>query len=224
MLTANPLWQGFIDSAWDTGQAINISGGYPAALVPNQKAGRMMIRDLQRHGVSGLYSVLHDGDGLLSFSMDVKRVWRPAPGRAEVQVELTAQMNNGLFLTVDRTNPLDPVRNIRVFTPGFGGRGGGSSSRAGYRGTPFHPAFIETLRRYRVLRFMDWQATNGISNARSAQQRYTETAPLLIRTPFNLSLSSPSHLLDTVTPLALSFPASLTSFTAAGRRGRLGAI
>jgi hypothetical protein len=133
----------------------------------------MMIRDLQRHGVSGRYTVLHDGDGLLIFGMDVQHVWRPAAGRAEVQVELSAQFNNGLFLSVDRTNPLDPVRNIRVFTPGFGGRGGGISSRAGYRGTPFHPAFIETLRRYRVLRFMDWQATNNVIDGRCAALQQT---------------------------------------------------
>jgi hypothetical protein len=171
------LRQGFINTAWDTGLPINVSGGYPSALGPNQRAGRMMIRDLQRHGVSGLYTVLHDGDGLLTFSMDVQRVWRPAPGRAEVQVELTAQMNNGLFVSVDRTNPLDPVRNIRVFTPGFGGRGG-SSSRAGYRGTPFHPAFIETLRRYRVLRFMEWQNTNGVSDGRCAEPAAAATGAI----------------------------------------------
>ena len=161
--------QGFLNGPWDTGQGVNLSGGYPAELAPNQRAGRMMIRDLQRHGVSGQYTVLYDGDGVLGFGMDVQRVWRPQPGQVNVWIELSTVMNNGLFLTVERTNPLDPVRNIRVFTPGFG-KNRTSSVSAGYRGTPFHPAFIETLRRYRVLRFMEWQATNGIGAGRWTQR------------------------------------------------------
>jgi hypothetical protein len=129
----------------------------------------MMIRDLQRHGVSGVYTVLYDGDGVLGFGMDVHRVWRSQPGQVSVLVQLSAVMNNGLFLTIERTNPLDPVRNIRVLTPGFG-INRTSSASAGYKGTPFHPAFIETLRRYRVLRFMEWQATNGVGAGRWSQR------------------------------------------------------
>jgi hypothetical protein len=171
--SSNQGWlaQDFQGSAWDTGQQLNISKGYPASLAPNTKAGRMMVRDLQRHGVSGVYIILWDGDGVITCSMqDVVRVSRPRPGRIDVLVQLSTSFNNGLFIVIERTNPLNPVRNIRVLTPGFGGGGGWG----GFRGTPFHPAFIETLRRYRVLRFMDWQETNGVG-AGTWQQRPKRT-------------------------------------------------
>ena len=159
--SANQGWlaQEFTDYVWDTGQTLNISAGYPASLAANTKTGRLMVRDLQRHGVSGVYTVLWDGDGIITCSMqDVLRISRPRPGRIDVLVALSTNFNNGLFIGIERTNPLDPVRNIRALTPGYGSSGG----FGGYQGTPFHPAFIETLRRYRVLRFMDWQDTNGV--------------------------------------------------------------
>lgn len=143
------------DYEWDTQEPLNLTAdGYPALLSPNQKAGRMMLRDLRRHGLSGVYTVLFDGDGVLDASMsDVKRVWRPEPGRLDVEVQLSLERNNGLWLTVERTNPRDPVRNIRVVAPGF-------FRDLQFRSNPFHPAFVHSLKRYRVLRFMDWALTN----------------------------------------------------------------
>ncbi len=48
--------------------------GYPQSLGVNMKVGRMMIRDLAQHGISGVYTVLWDGDGIVTASMDVKSV------------------------------------------------------------------------------------------------------------------------------------------------------
>ncbi len=69
----------------------------------------------------------------------------PSPGRLEVLVELSTLFNNGLFLMIERTNPADPVRNIRVLPPGY-------SDGVGYKGSPFHPSLLHILRRYKVLR------------------------------------------------------------------------
>ena len=143
------------DYVWDTNEPLNLTkDGYPGMLMPNQKAGRMMVRDLQRHGLSGVYTVLHDGDGVVDASMsDVKRVWRPEPGRVDVDVQLSVDFNNGMWLTVQRSNPQDPVRNIRVLLPGFFGE-------QQFLNNPFHPAFVHSLKRYRILRFMEWAKTN----------------------------------------------------------------
>lgn len=35
-------------------------------------------------------------------------------GRAEVDLKPSTNGNNGLYCTVERTNPANPVRNIRV--------------------------------------------------------------------------------------------------------------
>jgi hypothetical protein len=61
--------------------------------------------------------------------------------------------NNGMWLTVQRSNPQDPVRNIRVLLPGFFGE-------QQFLHNPFHPAFVHSLKRYRILRFMEWAKTN----------------------------------------------------------------
>ena len=97
------------------------------------------MRDVAKHGASGVYTVLYDGDGVLSFNMNAARVWRPRPGRVDVLVRLSMQGNNGLCLSIERTNPLDPVRNIRVYTPGF-------EEGRGFQGSPFHPALLATIR------------------------------------------------------------------------------
>ena len=50
-------------------------------------------------------------------------------------------------MTIDRTNPANPLRNVRVILPGF---------EATAAASPFHPALISSLRGYAVLRFMEW--------------------------------------------------------------------
>ena len=58
---------------------------------------------------------------------------------------------NGFYVRIDATNPANPLHNIRVIMPGFEGR---------QERFPFHPWFLQGLRRYSTLRFMDWQGTN----------------------------------------------------------------
>ncbi|KAH3712948.1 hypothetical protein DPMN_072710 [Dreissena polymorpha] len=51
-----------------------------------------------------------------------------------------------------RTNENNPVHNIRLIMPGFEDR---------HELFPFYPPFIENLKRYSELRFMDFLATNA---------------------------------------------------------------
>ena len=83
-------------------------------LYTNQKAGTMMIRDLQGHIPAGTYTLLYDGEGIIDCSMDVDGMRQMEAGRAEIDLKPSTQGNNGLFCTVERTNPANPVRNIRV--------------------------------------------------------------------------------------------------------------
>ena len=43
------------------------------------------------------------------------------------------------------------MRNIRVITPGF---------ESTYESHPFHPTLVSYLQRFKVVRFMDWMASN----------------------------------------------------------------
>jgi len=58
----------------------------------------------------------------------------------------------GIFLTITATNPSNDIRNIRLIMPGF---------EETYATQVFHPAFLEAAGRSKVLRFMDWMATNN---------------------------------------------------------------
>jgi hypothetical protein len=82
----------FTSYTWNTNVPIDIGPtGYPVSLKANQRVGTMMMRDLQSHGISGVYTVLYDGDGVITPSMtDIKGVRRMHGGRLEVQVEVMA--------------------------------------------------------------------------------------------------------------------------------------
>ncbi|KXZ45525.1 hypothetical protein GPECTOR_53g111 [Gonium pectorale] len=150
-------------TSWSTGFNISLitardgpfgptAQGYPAALGINQRAATLCIRDLQGHAPAGIYTVLYDGKGSLDFSMDIQDVQWVEAGHIRLNVTPSTQGNNGILVQIERTDPRDPIRNIRVIMPGF--------ERAHAAGQPFHPAFLSFLRPYGALRFMDWMQTN----------------------------------------------------------------
>ena len=58
-------------------------------------------------------------------------------------------------LCIVRQNALDPIRRIRVMSPGYAHSGALENAEP-----EFHPAFLHTLQRYSDLRFMDWAKAN----------------------------------------------------------------
>jgi hypothetical protein len=86
--------------------------GYPKFLEINKAVGTFLVRDVRAHFPIGNYVVLYDGDGVLDFSFDCKPIKRDA-GRILLYCNWTTQMNNGLYYQIIRTNPSNPVRNIR---------------------------------------------------------------------------------------------------------------
>ena len=84
--------------------------------------------------------------------MEAKRVRYVSPGVAEVQVHLSSQTNNGLTVQIERTNPKDPVRNLHVVMPGYENQ---------FLAQPFHPTFLEAMKKYKIIRFMKWMDGDG---------------------------------------------------------------
>lgn len=126
---------------------------YPTSLPLPYAVGSIMSRDLNTHYENGTYTVLYDGDGVINFWLDdVKAVRRLDVGRMEVDVVPTTGFNNGVFLRVERSNPADPIRNVRVILPGF---------LDTFAKFPFHPLFLKNLEKYSTLRFMDFTNTNS---------------------------------------------------------------
>ncbi len=74
--------------------------GYPTYLPPGITVGTMMARDVVTHYDPGNYTILYDGDGVLTFGLyDVKLVTYGV-GKCVVQVEPSTNMNNGLLVTI----------------------------------------------------------------------------------------------------------------------------
>ena len=130
-------------------------GGFPTYLPPTHRACAMMVRDLETHFLSGVYTVLYEGDGTLEFSLDTDYVRRIRPGLIEVDVHLTTDQNNGIYLCLVRQNADDPLRQVRVMAPGYAASGALENAEP-----EFHPAFLHSLRKFKHLRFMNWARVN----------------------------------------------------------------
>lgn len=108
------------------------------------------------HAPSGEYVCLYEGAGEIGFSGNAK-ITSSSPGRIVVDID---GHKGGVFLQLRKTDPQNPVRNIRVVMPGF---------EKTFREEPFHPAFLDRWRGFNTFRFMDWQQTNG-----STQRDWTD--------------------------------------------------
>lgn len=86
---------------------------------------------------------------MLDFAFDA-HVTRRGPGRIELDVKHTTELNNGIYYNIIRTNPSNPVRNVRIFEERF---------ENNYDILPFHPLYIEMMKNYKTIRFMPWSNT-----------------------------------------------------------------
>ena len=122
--------------------------GYPASLAPGQRAVLAVAWSDTRYA-TGEYVVRWDGDGEIGFPGVAAKVTSRAPGRAVVDV----RENRGqLWVSIERTNPADPLRRLRFLWPG---------TESTHEAQPFNPEFLAKLAPFQTLRFMDWGATNG---------------------------------------------------------------
>ncbi|MFO0815571.1 MAG: hypothetical protein U0796_20330 [Gemmatales bacterium] len=131
---------------WGQGQPLELTPeGWVKSLRPRQYATTMMFV----HGghQPGVYICVYDGEGALDFQGNGK-VIKAAQGRMEV--EITKQPN--LLIHLRKTDPTNPLRNIRFLMPGH---------EKTYLEKPFNPSFVERTKQFSVIRFMDWMNTNN---------------------------------------------------------------
>ncbi len=134
---------------WDSGETLKLDvNGWPI-LRAGQAAHTIMYTDARGAYPAGRYVCTYDGDGEVELDFDARVVSR-RNGRIVADVTPT---NRGIYLRIDKSNPNNPVRNVKVWLPGFEGAA-----------SAFHPLYLSRLKPFGVIRFMDWQRTNG-SNA-----------------------------------------------------------
>ena len=122
--------------------------GYPSSIRPGHSA-QAAVGWVDAHYPAGRYVVLWDGDGAVSFPNNSAKATPTSANRLTLDVKDTSVP---MFIAIDRTNPSNPVRNIRFLWPG---------TEATHKTQPFTPEFLQRLAPFSMLRFMDWGATNG---------------------------------------------------------------
>jgi PA14 domain len=148
---------------WGEGGDLKLTPeGWVAALEPGQFAETIMMTGTTFP--AGQYTLLYDGEGKIDFRLGSATIISESPGKMIVDVQPS---DTGEFLRIVETNPNNPIRNIRFIMPGF---------ENSYQNEPFHPLFLERLKEFKTLRFMDWQFTNN-SNLQTWEQRTTPTSP-----------------------------------------------
>jgi hypothetical protein len=146
-----------------------------------QYAESLMFVDLQGHYPAGDYVCLYDGDGEIEFAQAGKLIQRK-PGRLVVHV---VPADGAICLRLLKTDPRNPIRNIRLVLPGF---------EQTYSTQPFHPDFLKRWRDFKVVRFMDWGMTNNspVSNwaDRSTPAQATQTTPGGVALEYQIELAN----------------------------------
>jgi hypothetical protein len=172
-MKASRAWISGSGSAFDDGRAVQVDeNGWVRSLLPGQVARTLMFWDIQSYP-TGQYVVLYDGKGTLEyFGGATKNAAASKPGRDVIDVRA-----GGIGINLTAIDAAAPLRNIRVIMPGGacsndGRRYCDASAACGtgatcesfektYATQIFHPKFLERLAPYKVLRFMDWSATNN---------------------------------------------------------------
>lgn len=161
--------QGFVKSLPDTNSDASFT--YVAALLLNGNGGKHP---------PGRYVVTYEGEGTIEYFFDAVKVEKfSRPGRHVLRIDNPT--NGGILLRITETDPRgvgNHLRNIRVFLPGYrcandpftwateaadcaGGESSAQAFEAVADAQPFHPAFLQNIRQYKAIRYMDFLATNG---------------------------------------------------------------
>jgi hypothetical protein len=158
MKSARP-WVGHLPDQWGgvDAEAMELGGyldenGWPILFPPNvEKLETFVLTDQPEEGahLAGTYVVTYEGSGTVSVGGLGKR---PVASGREIRFRYTP--GGGLVsIAIEKTDPNDPIRNIRVFRE--------DHVDLIEAGVLFNPDWIAKIQDLRVVRFMDWMATNG---------------------------------------------------------------
>ncbi len=128
----------------------------PAASDPPQytSVSTVLFKDMPNLYPGGRYLVIYEGDGTITYSQAAKKIdTESTPGRDIIVVD--PAKSSGILITITATDPKKTgnyIRNIRVIQA--------DQENLYQKGELFNPLFINKLKKFRALRFMDWMQTN----------------------------------------------------------------
>jgi hypothetical protein len=137
--------------------------GWVTKLEPGEYAETSIFTGSSGHYPAGEYTLTYEGKGTLTASGAGVSITDSAPGRILISVRPTTGVpNNGIQIRETGVDPSAPIKNIRLFLPGF---------EAEPQGNPFNPKFIALLRPFKVIRFIGWAHVNRSDTTDWADER-----------------------------------------------------
>ncbi len=130
--------------------------GYPVSLpqIVNGHPYRQVVATIWAEldgWEEGTYTVLYDGEGELAWWGGFTNFIDHGNGRMTFDLD-TAAGGNALEMRINRSEVGNPIRNIRVLMPG---------TESTYMDQPFSEVWLDRVRMFRSVRFMDWGQTNN---------------------------------------------------------------
>jgi hypothetical protein len=133
----------------------------------------LLFREIQGKYPGGQYVVLYDGEGKIEYGFDARKDEAASrPGRDIINVEPAQQ---GIYLTlkeIDPNNTGNYIRNIRVVPIEYENT---------FEAEIFNPVFLERIKRFGVIRFMDWMDTNNSEQQEWANRPKVDDATYAIK-------------------------------------------
>jgi len=105
----------------------------------------------------GKYTLIFDGAGELNLGWDggdqtVKSAGATTSFEFEPKPDFNGGKSKGMLLTILKSDKADHIRNVRIIMPGFADT---------YDKDPWNPKFLEDLKPFACIRFMDWCNVNN---------------------------------------------------------------
>lgn len=174
-------------SGWDTLEESKLKldeNGWPTSLpaandtsVKYRYVSALLFQDDGRVHPAGKYVVVYAGKGSVTYGLaGTKDAAASKPNRDVVDVRNSD--SSGLLISIKETDPNDHVRDIRVYPPGgvcsgdksvYGASDADCTAKGlgtmiafeNLQGRTWHPNFVNDLKGFRTLRFLDWNRTNS---------------------------------------------------------------
>jgi hypothetical protein len=140
---------------WNINEPLDLDSlGWPRTLAEGRAVATILMTEQPVPHAPGEWICLYEGDGDLSFSWAAQEVSRTA-GRIVLTIQNQYIEANewgpahyqGVLMKITRTNPANPIRNIRLLRPG---------TESNYQDDPFNPEFIDFIKDFKLIRSMWW--------------------------------------------------------------------
>ena len=123
-----------------------------------------------QHVREGTYVLSYEGEGTITYNSGVKDEAASSAGRDVLNI---SNSQPDLRLTVTSTNPNNNIRNIRLVPEQYENQVNQAYANDDL-GKLFNPDFVDKIRDFEVLRFMDWMGTNNSTKSQWSDRQHPD--------------------------------------------------